>query len=117
MLLKKIKAALMSTIPSKIGALLIKPALKGLLKEFNITSYGGAPMLGLRGLVVKTHGNSEAVEIRNAIEQCIQFKKKDINGQFVAQMGLGAQKEKALKDPAQESTAQESTAQEEKGSF
>ena len=86
MLLKKIKAALMSTIPSKIGALLIKPALKGLLKEFNITSYGGAPMLGLRGLVVKTHGNSEAVEIRNAIEQCIQFKKKDINGQFVAQM-------------------------------
>ncbi len=107
MLLKKIKAALMSTIPSKIGALLIKPALKGLLKEFNITSYGGAPMLGLRGLVVKTHGNSEAVEIRNAIEQCIQFKKKDINGQFVAQMGLGAQKEKALKDPAQESTAQE----------
>ena len=112
MLLKKIKAALMSTIPSKIGALLIKPALKGLLKEFNITSYGGAPMLGLRGLVVKTHGNSEAVEIRNAIEQCIQFKKKDINGQFVAQMGLGTQKEKALKDPAQESTAQE-----EKGSF
>ena len=117
MLLKKIKAALMATIPSKIGALLIKPALKGLLKEFNITSYGGATMLGLRGLVVKTHGNSEAVEIRNAIEQCIQFKKKDINGQFVAQMGLGAQKEKALKDPAQESTAQESTVQEEKGSF
>ena len=69
-------------------------------------------MLGLRGLVVKTHGNSEAVEIRNAIEQCIQFKKKDINGQFVAQMGLGAQKEKAQKETVQEEKAQKEIVQE-----
>ena len=94
MLLHKIKEALMSTLRSKIGALMIKPALKGLLKEFDITSYGGAPMLGLRGLVVKTHGNSEAVEIRNAIEQCILFKNKNINGQFIESMGL-AQPKKA----------------------
>jgi glycerol-3-phosphate acyltransferase PlsX len=94
MLLHKIKEALMSTLRSKIGALMIKPALKGLLKEFDITSYGGAPMLGLRGLVVKTHGNSEAVEIRNAIEQCILFKKKNINGQVIESMGL-AQPKKA----------------------
>ena len=92
MLLHKIKEALMSTLRSKIGALMIKPALKGLLKDFDITSYGGAPMLGLRGLVVKTHGNSEAVEIRNAIEQCILFKKKNINGQFIESMGLGQPK-------------------------
>ena len=87
-LIHKIKDALLSTVRSKIGALLIKPALKGMLKDFDVTTYGGAPMLGLRGLVVKTHGNSEAVEIRNAIEQCILFKKKDINGQFVEKMGL-----------------------------
>ena len=87
-LIHKIKDALMSTLRSKLGALMIKPALKGMLKEFDISSYGGAPMLGLRGLVVKTHGNSEAVEIRNAIEQCILFKKKDINGQFIEKMGL-----------------------------
>lgn len=87
-LIHKIKDALLSTLRSKIGALLIKPALKGMLREFDVTTYGGAPMLGLRGLVVKTHGNSEAVEIRNAIEQCILFKKKDINGQFVEKMGL-----------------------------
>lgn len=92
MLLHKIKEALMSTLRSKIGALMIKPALKGLLKDFDITSYGGAPMLGLRGLVVKTHGNSEAVEIKNAIEQCILFKKKNINGQFIESMGLGQPK-------------------------
>ena len=50
-------------------------------------------MLGLRGLVVKTHGNSEAVEICNAIEQCILFKKKNINGQFIESMGLGRKEE------------------------
>ena len=87
-LIHKIKDALMTSLRSKIGALMIKPALKGMLKEFDISSYGGAPMLGLRGLVVKTHGNSEAVEIRNAIDQCILFRKKDINGQFVQAMGL-----------------------------
>lgn len=87
-LMHKIRASLMKDLRTKAGALLIKPALKGMLKEFDVSSHGGAPMLGLRGLVVKTHGNSEAVEIRNAIEQCILFKKKDINGQFVEKMGL-----------------------------
>lgn len=87
-LLHSIKDALMKDLRSKIGALMIKPALKGMVSEFDISSYGGAPMLGLRGLVVKTHGNSDATQIRNAIEQCILFKKKDINGQFVEAMGL-----------------------------
>jgi glycerol-3-phosphate acyltransferase PlsX len=79
---------------------MIKPALKGMLREFDISSYGGAPMLGLRGLVVKTHGNSEAVEIRNAIEQCILFKKKDINGQFIEKMGLEQPKKADEKETA-----------------
>ena len=57
-------------------------------------------MLGLRGLVVKTHGNSEAVEIRNAIEQCILFKKKDINGQFIEKMGLEQPKKADEKETA-----------------
>ena len=99
-LIHKIKDALMSTLRSKLGALMIKPALKGMLKEFDITSYGGAPMLGLRGLVVKTHGNSEAVEIRNAVEQCILFKKKDINGQFIEKMGLEQPKKADEKETA-----------------
>lgn len=47
---------MMSTSRSKIGALLVKPALKTTLKTFDATEYGGAPLLGLNGLVVKTHG-------------------------------------------------------------
>ena len=61
---------------SKIGALLIKPALKSTLKSFDATQYGGAPLLGLKGLVVKTHGSSKANEVKNSIIQCIAFKEQ-----------------------------------------
>ena len=64
---------------SKIGALLIKPALKTTLKSFDASEYGGAPLLGLNGLVVKTHGSSKAKEVSNTLIQCVTFKKQKIN--------------------------------------
>lgn len=78
-LMKKIKEGLTSTPISTIGAALAKPALKKTLKDFDITKYGGAPMLGLNGLVVKSHGSSHSVEIKNSIIQCIAFKEQNIN--------------------------------------
>ena len=57
-LFAKVKEGLMSTTRSKIGALLVKPALKATLKAFDASEHGGAPLLGLKGLVVKTHGSS-----------------------------------------------------------
>lgn len=78
-LIKKIKEGMMSTPRSKAGALLVKPALKQTLKGFSTEEYGGAPLLGLNGLVVKTHGSSKANEIKNSILQCIVFKEQKIN--------------------------------------
>ena len=78
-LIQKIKKGMMSSTRSKIGALLVKPALKATLKDFDLEQYGGAPLLGLNGLVVKTHGSSKSVEIKNSIIQCISFKEQKIN--------------------------------------
>lgn len=78
-LISKIKEGLMSSTKSKIGALLIKPALKKTLKSFDASQYGGAPLLGLKGLVVKTHGSSKANEVKNSIIQCVTFKEQGIN--------------------------------------
>lgn len=78
-LIKKVKAGMMTSLRSKIGALLVKPALKQTLKAFNLEEYGGAPLLGLNGLVVKTHGSSKAIEIKNSILQCVTFKEQGIN--------------------------------------
>ena len=77
-----VKKGLMSTLKSKIGALLALPALKETLKDFDAAKYGGAPLLGLNGLVVKAHGNSKAMEITTSIYQCVTFKQQDINGKI-----------------------------------
>jgi glycerol-3-phosphate acyltransferase PlsX len=61
---------------------LISCALKSTLKTFDASQYGGAPLLGLNGLVVKTHGSAKAKEVTNSIYQCVTFKEQDINGKI-----------------------------------
>ncbi|WP_405321422.1 phosphate acyltransferase PlsX [Frisingicoccus sp.] len=78
-LVHKLKKEMMQSLRSKIGGLLVKPAMKSVMKDFDATEYGGAPLLGLKGLVVKSHGSSDAYEIMNSILQCITFKKQNIN--------------------------------------
>ena len=86
-LISMVKKGMMSSLRSKIGALLVKPALKETLKRFDTSDHGGAPLLGLKGLVVKTHGNSKALEIRNSIIQCVTFKQQQINEKIKAGIG------------------------------
>ncbi len=87
-LLSKIKEVMMSSTKTKIGAMLIKDRLKECLKEFDATQYGGAPLLGLKGLVVKTHGSAKAVEVKNSVIQCITFKEQDVNGKIKQYLDL-----------------------------
>ena len=78
-LVSKIKEGMMESLRSKLGALLVKPALKQTLKQFDASEYGGAPLLGLNGLVVKTHGSSKSKEVCNTLLQCVTFKQHKIN--------------------------------------
>ena len=82
MFLSVLKRGLMSSVPSKLGAALAMPSLKKTLKSFDTSQYGGAPLLGLNGLVVKTHGSAKAIEVENSITQCIAFKEQDITGKI-----------------------------------
>lgn len=81
-IVKEIKTGMMTNLRSKIGGMLVKPALKKTLKKMDATEYGGAPLLGLNGLVVKMHGNASCKEVKNAIIQCITFAQQDINGKI-----------------------------------
>jgi len=78
-LIKMVKKGMLTSLRGKIGGLLVKPSLKETLKSFDTSERGGAPLLGLRGLVVKTHGSSKAKEITNSILECIAFKKQEIS--------------------------------------
>lgn len=79
-LLSEIKRAIYSSSMSKIGGALIKKSLKGVLSTYNAASYGGAVLLGTKGLVVKAHGNSEAEQIVIAIRQIAGLLRKNILG-------------------------------------
>ncbi|MCR4806167.1 MAG: phosphate acyltransferase PlsX [Lachnospiraceae bacterium] len=74
-----LKETFSSSLATKLAYLLVKPALKKTLKRFDATEYGGAPLLGLKGLVVKTHGNATHKEISTSILQCVTFKKQEIS--------------------------------------
>ncbi len=78
-LLKSMKKAFMSSTKSKIGALLAKSALKETLKAYDTDQYGGAPLLGCNGLLVKTHGSSKSIAICNSILQCKTFSDQNVN--------------------------------------
>ena len=69
----------MSTLKSKIGAALALPALKNTLKSFDATEYGGAPLLGLNGLVVKTHGSSRQRKSLTLFSNVLHLRKREIN--------------------------------------
>ena len=78
-LVSKIKGGMKQNLRGMIGGLLVKPVLKKTMKDFDASEYGGAPLLGLTGLVVKTHGSSKAKEVCNSILQCVTFKEEGIN--------------------------------------
>ena len=86
--MSKIKESMMTNLKTKLGALLIKKELKNTLKSFDASEHGGAPLLGLKGLVVKTHGSAKAVEVKNAIFQCVQFKEQRINEKIAEQITI-----------------------------
>jgi len=72
-LVSEIKKGMLSNLKGKLGALMVKKNLKGVIKRFDASEYGGAPMLGLKALVVKTHGSATEKEIKNAVLQCVDF--------------------------------------------
>ena len=86
-LIGAIKEGMMTSTRSKVGGMLVKPALKQTLKQFDASEYGGAPLLGLNGLVVKMHGNSTAKEVQIAVKQCVTFKEQGINEKIKEQLG------------------------------
>ena len=78
-LVRVIKKGMLETLRGKIGGALVKPSMKKVLKSFDTSENGGAPLLGLKGLVVKTHGSSKSQEITNSILQCVAFKRQEIS--------------------------------------
>lgn len=81
-LFQMMKAALMSSTLTKIGALIIKPSLKKLKDSFDYSEYGGAPLLGVKGISLISHGRSDAKAFKNAIIAAANGVKQDMIGKI-----------------------------------
>lgn len=84
MFLSEIKKTLMGSLKTKIGGLLINKPLKKSFKRFMADDKGGAPLLGLKGLVVKIHGNCKNNEVSSAIVQCRSFVRNNVTDKIVS---------------------------------
>lgn len=82
MLFKLLKENLSKSWLIKLGALIAKPALLKLKDHTNYEVYGGALLLGVKGITVIGHGSSKALAIKNAIRVANEAVKNDINGKI-----------------------------------
>ena len=88
-----LKEAMMSTTKGKIAGLLCKDTFRQLKHSFDASEAGGAPLLGVEGIVIKAHGNSNARAIFCALRQAYEMQKADIVGQIRAGLGESVFKE------------------------
>jgi phosphate acyltransferase len=77
-LIKMLKREVANLTSGRIGYLLIKPALKNFKKKTDYDEYGGAPLLGINGTCIISHGRSTAKAIRNAIRVASDFAEKRV---------------------------------------
>ena len=75
-----VKQAIMENFKSKIGGVFLKSQLGKLRSDFDYEEYGGAPVLGVNGPVMKMHGSSTATAVKNAILRGIPYAEEDVVG-------------------------------------
>jgi glycerol-3-phosphate acyltransferase PlsX len=86
MVSKMLRASLKATIARKIGSLLASAAFKEFKKRVDYSEYGGAPLLGVKGVCIITHGRPNANAIKNAIRVAAEFASGNINEQIEAEL-------------------------------
>lgn len=82
----QIKTALTKNVVTTVGAILAKSAFKSLKARMDYTEYGGAPLLGLNGISIISHGSSNAKAIKNAIRAAIKAVNEDVIGKIAASL-------------------------------
>jgi len=89
--LKLLKAELSSNLQQKLGALLSQQSFKRLKKRLDYSEYGGAPLIGLRGVSIICHGRSSSNAVKNAIRVAKEFSDNQVNAELAAELSqLGA---------------------------
>ncbi len=81
-----LKSAMQSTLSSQVGSLLSRRAYQDFKKKIDYSEYGGAPLLGVRGMIVIAHGSSNANAIKNAVRVAAGLARNRINERIEAEL-------------------------------
>ncbi len=81
-----IKAMFTKNLLTKLSALMVKGGLRAFKKKMDYTEYGGAPLLGIDGAVMKAHGSSDAKAFYNAIRSLLLFEQTGVNQKISEQI-------------------------------
>lgn len=82
MLLKVLRSELTATLPRKLAALALRPAFRALARRLDPSEIGGAPLLGVNGVVIITHGSSDERAITNAVGVAVRAVEHDLQGEI-----------------------------------
>jgi len=81
-----LKESLESTLASKLGYVLSRQAFKDFRKRMDYSEYGGAPLLGVKGVVIICHGRSNDNAIRNAVRVAAESAAEHVNDRIEGEM-------------------------------
>ena len=87
MIYQMLRESLEATVTRKIGYVLARTAFQDFKKRVDYSEYGGAPLLGVKGVCIITHGRSNANAIKNAIRVAVEFADGKINDRIEAELG------------------------------
>ena len=83
-----LKEALQSTLSSQVGYVLSRNAYKNFRKKIDYSEYGGAPLLGVKGVTVIGHGSSNAIAIKNAIRVAAELVRGGVNEKIEQELSM-----------------------------
>ena len=83
-----LRESLKSTVTAQVGALLSRKAFDSFKKRFDYSEYGGAPLLGLRGVCIVGHGSSNERAVMNGIRVAAEFASNEVNPAIEAMLAI-----------------------------
>ena len=86
-LMRLLKQELKASLQAKAGALLTRPAFQKFKQRIDYAEYGGAPLLGIKGVAVICHGRSSSKAIRNAIGVARDYCRGEVNAKIESELG------------------------------
>ena len=87
MISKTMKRTIRGNLPGAVGLYLIRPSLRKLYRLFDYQEYGGAPLLGVKGNCIISHGSSSSRAIKNAVEEAWKMSKSRVTEHIESQIG------------------------------